>query len=353
MKFDYTGSVLAAFGLTVFLLLLLRPVAFHIGLVDKPDERKQHEGIVPLTGGLAMFVALSFSILTLDISLGWLRAFLAGALILVMTGVLDDLHELSTTARFTAQIIATSIMAAWGGVVLNDFGYLVSTAFVVELGWLAIPITVFSAIGVINTINMLDGIDGLAGLITLVAVAGMAVISFAAGEAHILLILGLFAAVLVAFLIFNLRRNNENCSLVFMGDAGSMFLGFVLSWFLITLSQGDERAMSPVIALWLFAVPLFETITMMIRRVSHGRSPFSADREHVHHLLEKAGFSKDMTVLIIVSASGFFASLGLAGHFLTIPEPVMFYSFLLLFACYYLMILRSWKVMRLVKAIRK
>ncbi|HDH16040.1 MAG TPA: undecaprenyl-phosphate alpha-N-acetylglucosaminyl 1-phosphate transferase [Gammaproteobacteria bacterium] len=347
MKFDYPLSLLTAFGVTVFLLFLLRPVAFRIGLVDKPDERKQHEGTVPLTGGLAMVVALSFSILTLNISIGWLRAFLAGALILVITGVLDDLHELSTTARFSAQIIATTIMALWGGVVLNDFGHLVSTAFVVELGWLAIPITAFSAIGVINAVNMLDGIDGLAGFVTLVAVAGMAIISFTAGETNILFILGLFAAVLAAFLIFNLYRNKENCSLVFMGDAGSMFLGFVLSWFLITLSQGDERAMSPVTALWLFAVPLFETLTMMIRRVSHGRSPFAADREHVHHMFELAGFSKHMTLLIIISASILFAVVGLLGHFLQILEPVMFYSFLAVFGGYLVFIRWGWGILRM------
>ena len=346
MQFDYPLSVLAAFGLTVFLLLLLRHAAFHIGLVDHPGERKLHEGAVPLIGGIAMFAALCFSILTLDISISWLRAFFAGSLILIITGVLDDLHELSTTARFIAQIIATSIMAVWGGVVLNDFGHLVSTAFVVELGWLAVPVTVFSAIGVINALNMLDGIDGLAGFVTLVAVAGMAIISFTAGETNILLILGLFAAVLVAFLIFNLRCNKENCSLAFMGDAGSMFLGFVLSWFLITLSQGDERAMAPVTALWLFGVPLLETLTMMFRRVRHGRSPFSADREHLHHMFELAGFSNHMTLLIIVCASIFFAAIGLIGHFLQISEPVMFYSFLALFGGYLVLIRWGWSALR-------
>jgi UDP-GlcNAc:undecaprenyl-phosphate GlcNAc-1-phosphate transferase len=346
MQFDYPASILAAFGLTAFLLLLLRPAAFHIGLVDHPDKRKKHGGAVPLIGGIAMFVGFCFSILTLDISIAWLRAFFAGSLILIITCVLDDLHELSTTARFLAQIIATTIMAVWGGVVLNDFGYLVSTAFVVELGWLAVPVTVFSAIGVINALNMLDGIDGLAGFIALVAVGGMAVISFSAGDMNTLLTLGLFAAVLVAFLIFNLRCNKENCSLAFMGDAGSMFLGFVLSWFLISLSQGDERAMAPVTALWFFGVPLVETITMMIKRIRHGRSPFSADREHLHHMLEIAGFSDRVTLLIIVCASVLFAAAGLLGHFLQISEPVMFYSFLAMFGFYLIFIKLGWRVLR-------
>lgn len=346
MKFDYTGSVLTAFGLTVFFLLLLRPVAFHIGLVDHPGERKQHEGVVPLTGGLAMFLALSFSILTLDISIGWLRAFFAGALILIITGVLDDLHELSTTARFIAQIIATTIMAVWGGMVLNDFGYLLSTSFVVETGWLAIPVTIFAAIGVINALNMVDGVDGLAGSVALVSITGMTIVGINSGHTNTLLILGLLAAVLVGFLIVNLRCDKDNCSLVFMGDTGSMFLGFVLSWLFIMLSQGDERAMSPVTALWLFAVPLIETLTMMISRIRQGRSPFSADREHLHHMLEQAGFSKRMTLLVIVCASLMLAAIGLLGHFLQVPEPVMFYSFLLVFGSYLVLVRKGWVALR-------
>ncbi len=346
MKFNYPISVLTAFGLTVFLLFFLRPVAFNIGLVDKPDERKQHEGVVPLTGGLAMFVALSFSILTLDTSIGWLRAFLAGALILVITGVLDDLHELSTTARFTAQIIATTIMAMWGGIVLNDFGYLLTTSSMLGTSWLAIPVTVFAAIGVINALNMLDGIDGLAASISLVSITGLAIVSINSGHRNILLVLGLLAAVLVAFLIFNLRCDKKNCSLAFMGDAGSMFLGFVLSWFFIMLSQGDDRAMAPVTALWIFGMPLNETLTMMLRRIRQGRSPFSADREHIHHLLEKKGFSNRRTLVLIVAASALFAAVGLLGHFLHIPEPVMFYSFLVVFGGYLLLIKRGWKVLR-------
>ena len=346
MNLDYTFSVITAFAVTVFLLIILRPVAFHIDLVDQPGERKQHAGVVPLTGGIAMFMALCLAILTLDMPISWLRAFFAGSLILIFTGILDDLHELSTSARFIAQIIATTIMAVFGGVVLNDFGYLLSTSFIAETGWLAIPVTVFAAIGVINALNMLDGIDGLAGSIALVAVTGMAIVSSYAGNPGTLYILGLFAAVIIAFLIFNLRCDEDRCSLAFMGDSGSMFLGFVLSWFLISLSQGDDRAMAPVTALWLFAVPLNETLTMMIHRIRQGRSPFSADREHLHHMMELAGFSNPMSLVIIVCTSVIFAAIGLLGHLLQIPEPIMFYSFLIIFAAYVFLIRRFWGVLR-------
>lgn len=342
MDLDYIGSLLAGFCLAVFLLYILRPVAAHINLVDEPGERKLHEGAVPLIGGIAIFVAFSFAILTIDSPISSLRAFFAGSLILMFTGVLDDLHELSASKRFIAQIIATTIMATWGGVVLNDFGYLVSTGFVFELGWLAVPVTVFAAIGVINALNMLDGVDGLAGFVSLVCVLGMMIICITSGQTHTLMVLGLLAAVLIAFLIFNLNCDHRNCTLVFMGDSGSMFLGFVLSWFLISLSQGDARAMSPVIALWLFAVPLIETLTMIINRLRQGRSPFSADREHLHHMLEEAGLGKRMILVVIVGASLLLASIGLAGHYFQVPEPVMFYAFLAVFGGY----LVVWKKLR-------
>lgn len=345
MQIDYPVSLAVAFGLTLFLLLMLRPVATRIGLVDHPGERKLHGGAVPLIGGIAMFIAFCLSVLTLDIPITGLRAFFAGSLILVVIGILDDMHELSARTRFTVQIIATTIMAVWGGVVLNDFGHLLSSEFVFELYWLAVPVTVFAAIGVINALNMLDGVDGLAGFVALVAVIGMAVISFAAGDMNTLMILGLVFSVITAFLIVNLRNDHKQCSMVFMGDSGSMFLGFALSWFLITLSQGDDRAMSPATALWLFAIPLYETLTMIIRRTRNGRSPFSADREHIHHMLELAGYSKRMTVLIIVFASLLFASLGLFGHFYQVPEYVMFYSFIAVFVGYLLLIRRGWKLL--------
>jgi UDP-GlcNAc:undecaprenyl-phosphate GlcNAc-1-phosphate transferase len=343
----YSFSLIIAFGLTAFLIVALRPVAMHIDLVDRPGERKTHGGEVPLTGGIAMFIGLLLAILTLDSSLSWLRAFFIGSVILILTGVLDDLHELSTTARFVAQIIATSIMAVMGGVVLNDFGYLLSTGFILETGWLAVPVTVFAAIGVINALNMLDGIDGLAGFITLVSIIGMGIVSAMSGDTNTLLILGLFAAVVVAFLAFNLNCDDDGCSRVFMGDAGSMFLGFVLSWFFISLAQGDERAMAPVTALWLFAVPLIETLTMMIRRVRKGRSPFSADMEHLHHMLELSGYSRRKTLLFIVSAALVFMVIGLAGHFMQVAEPLMFYSFLLAFGVYLFFVKYKWSVLRM------
>jgi len=127
-----------------------------------------------------------------------------------------------------------------------------------------------------------------------------------------------------------------------MGDAGSLFLGFVLVWFLVALSQGGQRLLAPVTALWLFALPLIDTISMMMRRMLLGRSPFRADQEHFHHILLAAGFGPKQTLLLMLSIALAAACVGLAGHFLKIPEHRMFFGFLGLSALHFYTIMWTW-----------
>jgi len=348
MDLNYLLSLSSGFLITAVLLKILQPVAHNIGLVDVPSHRKNHLGDVPLTGGLAMFLGLGFALLTLDLPLSQLRAFIGGAMILVTVGLLDDLHELSPTIRFAAQIISATLMATWGGVMLNDFGMLISDNFIVELGWLALPITIFSTVGVINALNMVDGVNGLAGSVSLVSVIGMIIIAITANDTLATHWLGIVAVVLFAFLLFNWRFGKHQAK-TFMGDSGSMLIGFVLAWSLIDLSQGEQRAMSPVTALWLFAIPLIDTLTMMVRRIRKRQSPFTADCEHFHHLLQCAGVGKFQTTIAITLMSILYAGFGLYGHFTGIPEYVMFYLFLSLFFIHLLIIMRAWKTMRFLK----
>ncbi len=344
----YPISLAAGFLVTVLLLKVLQPVARRIGLVDVPTQRKQHHGEVPLTGGLAIFIGLCFALLTLDMPLAQYRAFVACAMILVIVGVLDDLHELSHIARFIAQALAAILMASWGGVMLEDFGQLLSGLFVLELGMFALPVTVFATVGVINALNMVDGVNGLSGSISLISVAGMIILALVAGDAQAARWLGLVAAVLMAFLCFNWRFGDRPAA-AFMGDSGSMLVGFILAWSFIQLSQGESRVMSPVTALWLFAVPLVDTLTMMVRRVRKGQSPFAADCEHFHHMLLRAGMGKRSTTLLITSFAAISAGFGIFGHLYGVPEFVMFYLFLALFVGYFTVISHAWKTMRMLK----
>lgn len=291
-----------------------------------------------------MFLAFILSILALDVPFSPHRPLFAGALILVVVGVLDDFHELSAKQRFVAQISVGLLMTLGAGVVLDDFGYLISRHWVLSLGVLAVPATVFSTVGVINAVNMCDGIDGLAASLALVTVSALALVAWADGEVESFGALISLAAVMLAFLAFNLRHKGR--ALVYMGDAGSMFLGFVLAWFLIRFSQGEGRLLAPVTALWIFALPLIDTVAVMVRRILLGRSPFLADREHFHHLLLAVGFTPKQTLTLILLLAFAAAVVGLAGEYLGIAEHQMFLGFLALFALHFWMISRGWRVKR-------
>lgn len=335
---------LVSFSAAAILLWILQPVARHIGLVDHPGGRKIHAHPTPLIGGVAMALAFAFSVTWLPGPLGDYRLLFAGSMLLVTLGVLDDLHELPPRVRLWAQVAAGLIMTLGAGVVLRDLGQLAAPGPVVTLGIFAVPLTVFATVGVINAVNMSDGIDGLAASLLLLAVLSLCLICWVGGNLASLGILVLLAGVLLAFLIFNLRRNGN--ALIYMGDAGSMFLGFVLAWLLVKFSQGPERLLAPVTALWIFALPLIDTVSMMLRRALLGRSPFLADREHFHHILLAAGYSPKQTLGLMVLVAATAAGVGLAGHFLGVAEHWMFYGFVALFAAHFRLIMKAWRVKR-------
>lgn len=333
--------------LTALMVALLRPVAIHIGLIDQPGERKVHSDGVPLVGGLAMFCGFALAALTLDLAFTPYRSFFAAVAILMIVGVLDDLRELTSRARFAAQIAAAAMMAWWGGIALDDLGGLRGGESVVELGRWAVPFTIFATVGVINALNMIDGMDGLAGGLSLVALSGLAFVAHDAGLHDRRDLLLLLAACVVAFLIFNVRVPGRSQALVFMGDAGSMFLGFAITWFFIDMSQGPVRVMTPVTALWLLLIPLFDTVWLLIRRPLTGRLPTAADAEHVHHVLQMIGLGVSHTFgLLMLLATGF-AVAGIVARKAGIPQNVMFWIFLALFAVYCVTMGMAWRRMRL------
>ena len=338
------ASCLAGFVITVLMLGLLRPVANRIELTDRPTKRKTHAGNVPLIGGLAMFCGFVFAALTLDTGLTPYRSFFAAGAIMVIVGVLDDMHELSSRARFGAQITAALLMVSWGGVVLTDFGSLRLDGTVFELHRLDVLVTVFCTVGVINALNMSDGADGLAGSLALVTLSGLALL---AGGAQRQLLL-LLCVVVIAFLLFNLRLPGRPRALVFMGDAGSMFLGFAITWFVIDMSQGEARAITPVTALWLLLVPLFDTVWLIFRRAGTGRWPTSPDAEHLHHVLQMTGLGVNQSVGCIFAVAAMAGLIGIGGLYLEVPERWMFYGFLTLFALYCATMVVAWQRKRFI-----
>ena len=336
-------SLLTAGITTAVLLGFLRPLATRIGLLDHPSLRKSHVGRVPLIGGLAMFFGFALGALTLDLGLTAFRSFFAASAILVVVGILDDMHELTSRARFGAQITAAVLMLYWGGVALEDLGALRPDGSLFALSHAEAVFTVFATVGVINALNVADGVDGLAGGLALIALAGLALLATQAGQLDAFVILLMLGAVVVAFLGFNARIPGRFQALAFMGDAGSMFLGFAITWFFIAMSQGEHRAMSPVTALWLLLLPLFDTVWLIIRRASTGRSPTAADYEHLHHVLQMTGLSVNQTVLVMWGIGALCAVVGITSFKLGVPENLMFYLYLGLFALYCAVMAHTWR----------
>ncbi|MES2142188.1 MAG: MraY family glycosyltransferase [Pseudomonadota bacterium] len=336
-------SAFVAFFITLLCIILLKPLAVRLGLVDAPSSRKHHQGEIPLIGGLAMFIGFLAALLTLPISLRDYRSFIAGSALLVFVGLLDDFHELSPKSRFLAQIIALLLMFFWGGIKLTHLGNLI---FYREIGLniYSLPVTVIAGLGIINAINMTDGIDGLAGtlvLTELIILIQCAIFNHQFIAAHILL---LIIATVLAFLCLNFRWPGCVHAQVFMGDAGSMLLGFILVWFLIELSQTGSHAVTPVTMLWIMSLPLFDTTAVMLYRASKRKSIFSSDRQHLHHLLTGLNLSAAQISLILGSINLVLAVIGLLGFYYQLAEGILFISFLILFVLYFISVtyLRLW-----------
>ncbi|MEW5755449.1 MAG: MraY family glycosyltransferase [Pseudomonadota bacterium] len=341
-------SFFAAFAVTLLAIYFIKPVALRIGLADCPGGRKCHEGVVPLVGGVAMFMGFVFSLVALPEPIEEFRSFVLAIAMLVIVGVLDDLHGLSARARFVAQIFAALIMVFWGGNVLTSLGSLLSSDPLV-LGIFAIPFTVFGVVGVINALNMSDGVDGLAGSLVVISLISMSVLALSAKslpDAHVMLLL---VITIMAFLCLNFPIPGRKSAKIFMGDAGSMFLGFALAWFAIELSQGESAVMSPVAALWIVGLPIMDTVAVMFRRIIRRRSPFTPDRSHLHHVLLLAGYGSRGTVLIMIVIQTLCCLAGASIGYFGIPEYLMFYAYLFVFALYYWAMIRAWKVMKIIK----
>jgi UDP-GlcNAc:undecaprenyl-phosphate GlcNAc-1-phosphate transferase len=320
-------------------------VALTHGITDQPGDHKQHCIPTPFVGGVGIFLALLAALIILidtqpEQTTKWLSLGL-GAAIIFATGFVDDLKNLNYKVRLIIQTIVALIMILGGNVVLSNLGGLVPN-LMLELGLLAIPFTIFATIGVINALNMIDGVDGLSGTLSFISLLLISAVALIVGDVANLTLAIALAGSTVGFLYFNLRFASKRRARVFLGDNGSMLLGFLFAWLFVDLSQSSDLAMTPVTAIWLFAMPLMDTISVMHRRILLGKSPFAADRQHLHHLLLRAGFPPQKVVFFVGSFHLLFGMIGLAGWYIGIPEFIMLIGFLLAYAAYFYLTMRLW-----------
>lgn len=342
MAFEAWLAMLAAAGISLGLCFLLTPLARRISLLDHPSDRKVHTSPTPLVGGLAVYLSLVIVAWQATSYSAEALPLLAACGLMLITGMLDDLHELSPTTRFVVQIVCCCVMIFASGVVLTDFGSLMWDG-VFPLGFLSIPITIFAALGVINAFNMMDGIDGLSSFIFIIAGAAMAWMAFSAGVNFNAALLMIAVAAVLGFFVLNARFPWNKKARVFLGDSGSAFLGLFLAWQFIDLGNGDDRVFAPMTAVWLLAIPLLDTIRLMVHRWKSGGSSMAADQYHLHHAFLKAGFSVNQTVIGIGILVLFTTAVAMVGHLRAWPEYLMFYGYIG-FGLVYLYIMRvCWK----------
>jgi UDP-GlcNAc:undecaprenyl-phosphate GlcNAc-1-phosphate transferase len=314
---------------TALFMFALRPVARGIGLIDRPGGRKMHIGEVPVIGGLAMAGGIAVAGLYMYASLRGFPYLITALALLVFIGALDDRYDLPASVRFMAQMCAALLMVAGADVSVVDIGR-PFFGQLIELGWLSTPFSLVIVLTAINAFNMFDGSDGVAGVQALIALVFMGFACVMSGAMAYLPVICALAGCILGFLLFNWPSKRTRNVRAFMGDAGSTMLGFSLAWLSVELSQQPVRVLSPVVALWVFALPLYDLFSSMVRRVSQGCSPFHGDSEHLHHLLRRFGFSSREVAQLVLLASSVFAAIGVGGHLSAVADGWLFIAWLLL-----------------------
>ncbi|QYK07183.1 UDP-N-acetylglucosamine--undecaprenyl-phosphate N-acetylglucosaminephosphotransferase [Shewanella zhangzhouensis] len=338
---DYVIPLLATFGISFVAIKLIKPLAVKAGLVDLPNERKLHVGAIPLIGGISIFIGVLMASMFFIQQSQIFNIYLISSALILFLGVLDDRYDLSVKLRMTSQVLVASLMIFGAGFYLKTLGHIVGPIEVL-LGPLGALVTIVAVIGAINAFNMVDGIDGLAGMLSLVTFSGLAfLLSRVNNDWYLLPIL--FIAALLAYLMFNLSWP-KNFGKIFMGDAGSMLIGLTVVWLLVIGSSQDVQAFRPVTALYLIAIPLMDMAAIMYRRIRKGVSPFKADRDHLHHIFERAGFNRKQTLLIITVISAFITIIGCLAEVYMVSESLMFFGFMIMFTIYSWILMHVWQV---------
>lgn len=324
-------AVAIAFAATFCSLVILIRYALKWGMLAQPGGHSIHIAPTPVVGGLAMFIGVVAGFLVLPKWPPAAHYYLAGAALLTLTGVLDDRDLIPMGCKALCQISAACLLVFGGDVVIQSMGNLLGLGDV-QLGWFAPLFSVFAIVGLINAINMLDGIDGLAGCVALAIVLVLAIqvylhVGFALGPLLVL------TGVIIGFLYFNLRWRDHGAR-TFMGDTGSMLLGYSIAWVVIALSQEPVATVLPMAVLWIVIVPVMDTFRLMALRIVRGRSPFAPSTRHLHHILIRHGWQVNAVVAIAFLATLFFSAVALVLSVTPFAEPVLFYGFAGLFFLY-------------------
>jgi len=286
----FSFAFIVALVVTMVLIPPIMKWADKIGAIDLPDARKVHTTAIPRVGGIAMLVGSFLSIIFWAQLDNQIIALLIGFGILFFFGVWDDRCDLNYKIKFLGQLLAVFVVVLYGDVVVWFVPF-----FDTLPDFIAVPFTIFALVGITNAINLSDGLDGLAGGTTLLSLCVIALLAFQAVDGSNVVIV----CMAVAGSIFGFLRHNTYPARLFMGDTGSQFLGFSAGVLVILLTQDINTAMSPVLPLIILGLPILDTVAVMSQRIYEKRSPFSPDKNHIHHKLLAIGFDHYEAVMMI------------------------------------------------------
>lgn len=295
---------LSSFLLTAAITPLVIRLATACNCVDLPGGRRLHEKTTPRWGGVAFFAGV-LPFLFMANGNGALTSYIVASALLVGMGMIDDLRSLGWKTKFSVMAAAATIVIFGGDITVHQLGTYGSLGRI-ELGWLSIPFTFLSIIGITNAINLLDGLNGLAGGVSLLGFLFMGIAALLAGNVVIALVCFAFVGALAAFLLYNFPNAR-----VFMGDAGSIFLGFSLSVTAVSLTQDANSSVEAMFPVLVLLIPIFDTVRVLIVRLLNGKNPFQADHLHLHYLIVKKQIPPVTVVLMFWLVTLLFGGIGL------------------------------------------
>lgn len=283
---------------SILITPLVKKLAFRLGATDRPNDRKVHQKIMPRLGGLVIYFSFMIGLFIMNPDSPHHYGIMAGGLVIVLTGILDDIYELSARVKLVTQIAAALLAILWGGVQVSFIN--LPFGGMLEFGGFSFVITLLWIVGVTNAINLIDGLDGLAAgvsSIALISISGMAIIM---GDGYVMTVGFLLLVSTLGFLVYNFYPAK-----IFMGDTGALFLGYMIG-VLSLLGFKGVTFISFIIPIIILGVPMTDTIFAIVRRLVK-KTPLSApDKSHLHHCFLNLGFTHRQTVLMIYAISALF-----------------------------------------------
>lgn len=311
----YALGVIIAFIVAYLLMPLIIKLAFRIGAIDRPSARKVHSQPMPRLGGAGIFVAFVIVVVATQSLDKTLMGILLGGTAVFLVGVLDDIYHLNPWTKLAAQIVAALIAVYFGvrvHVMTNPFDG------VFQLGALSIPLTLLWIIGITNAVNLIDGLDGLAGGVCAIAAITIGIVALKGDQAA-----AAYVAMVLAGAIAGFLPHNFHPARIFMGDSGSMFLGFILACLSISGLAKGATLISLCIPVIILGIPVFDTLFAIIRRVNNQTPIFGADKAHLHHRLMDMGLSHQRSVIIIYIVSAFFGGAAVVMTYVSSPKALL------------------------------